>query len=409
MNSHRKHNSPLRRLLRLFKWLIPLGIVAALVALAMKPKPLEVDVGAVSQGAMQLTIDDDGETRVRGRYVVSAPLSGQLLRIDFDPGDLVQKDDLLATVLPAAPNLLDPRARAQAQAAVNSAEAAISSAKTQVKARQDDLVQLEKTWQRSRVLHEKGNIADAEFEQAESAFLAGKNALDAAQAAVDIARFELEQAKTALLRFNGDETANEDLSFSIKSPIEGTVLRINEKSSRMIQAGEPLLELGDPAELEMRIDVLSQDAVRIQPGQKVIVEHWGGENSLSGRVRHVEPSAYTKVSALGVDEQRVDVIADFESVSEGGKTLADGYRIEARIVVWESDEVIKVPVGALFREGDDWAVYRVDGPGARLTKLELGRNNGEVAEVRSGLDPGNQVILHPGDRITEGTLIAPRK
>jgi len=412
MNSKKKRNSPIRRFLRLFKWLIPLAIIGALVALAMKPKPLEVDAGEVSLGAMQMTIDDDGEARVRDRYIVSAPLSGKLLRIDLDPGDAVKKGGILATIDPGVPDLLDPRARAQAQAAVNSAEASIRSAKTQVKARTDDLAQLEKTYQRTKLLHEKGNLADAELEKAESAKVAGENALDAATAAVDIARFELEQASTALLHFTDDKTDREgsdDSSLAIKSPIDGVVLRMKEKSSRMIQAGEPLLELGDPTELEMRIDVLSQDAVRIKAGQKVIVEHWGGEGDLVGRVRHVEPSAYTEVSALGVDEQRVDVIADFESLAGDGAALADGYRIEARIVVWENDQVIKAPVGALFRDGDDWAVYRVVGQNARLTKLQLGQNNGEVAEVKSGLEKGDRVILHPGDRIEEGTLIEPRK
>jgi HlyD family secretion protein len=409
MNSTRKRNSPLHRLLRLMKWLIPLGIIAALVALAMKPKPLEVDVGEVTEGAMQLTIDDDGETRVRDRYRIAAPLSGKLLRIDLDPGDTLQKGDVLATVVPAAPSLIDPRARAQAEAAVNAAEAGITSAETQVEAREDEFYQLEKSWRRSQILHEKGNIADAEFEQAENAHLAGRHALESAKISVDIARFELAQAKTALLHFDGKDSADDERTFLIDAPIDGTVLRIDEKSSRMVQAGEALLELGDPGELEMRIDVLSQDAVRIRSGQKVIVEHWGGENALSGLVRHVEPSAYTKVSALGVDEQRVDVIADFDSFPGEGSSLADGYRIEARIVVWESDKVIRVPVGALFRDGDDWAVYRIDRQSARLAKLELGRNNGEVAEVISGLAPGDRVVLHPGDRITEGTLIVPRK
>ena len=411
MSSHRRHNSPLRRFLRWLKWLILLGISAGLVALAMKPKPVEVDAGEVTIGAMQLTIDDDGETRVRDRYLVSAPLAGRLVRIDCDPGDAVKKGDVLATVLPAAPDLLDPRAHAQARAAVDAAEASIRNAEAHAKAREDDLSLLEKARRRSQVLHEKGNIADAEFEQAESAYIAGKNAITAAKAAVEVARFELEQAKTALLHFDTPQlaTQTEVRDYTILCPIDGTVLRIEEKSSRMLQVGEPLLEIGDAGELEMRIDVLSQDAVRIQPGQKVIVEHWGGEQPLSGRVRLVEPSAYTKVSALGVDEQRVDVIADFDSLAGQGTSLAHGYRIEARIVVWEGDKVTKVPVGALFRERSDWAVYRIDGQVARLSTIKLGRNNGEVAEVLSGLDPGDRVILHPGDRISEGTLIVPRK
>jgi HlyD family secretion protein len=410
MSSKKKRKSLLRRMLRPLKWLIPLIVIAALVVLSLRPKPIEVDVGEVIRGAMQLTVDDDGETRVRDRYSLSAPLSGRLQRIDLDPGDVVEKGDVVATIDPAASNPLDPRARAQAEAVARAADASVASAEIQVETRKVEVAQLEKAFQRNKLLHGKGNIADATFEEVEGAYLAAKHSLDAALTTVEIASFELEQAKAALLHFDGDEGAGnaDELSFSIRAPIDGTVLRIHEKSGRMLQAGTSLLELGNPRDLEMRIDVLSQDAVRIKPGQIVIIEHWGGEGALSGSVRHVEPSAYTKISALGVDEQRVDVIADFGSQQKDGAALADGYRIEARIVIWESADTVQVPVGALFRDGKDWAVYRINGDSAQLTRLELGRNNGEVAEVLSGLDVGDQVILHPGDRIEAGTLIIPR-
>ena len=206
----------------------------------------------------------------------------------------------------------------------------------------------------------------------------------------------------------GGERVATATTFTDISPIDGRVLRVYEESSRDVAAGAALLQIGDPGELEIRIDVLSQDAVKIRPGQRVIIDHWGGEDPLEGNVRLVEPSAYTKVSALGVDEQRVDVIADFAPEQAVGDALGDGYRIEARIVVWEGDDTLQIPAGALFRQGDQWAAFRADGDRAQLVTVALGQRNGEGAEVRSGLAEGDEVILHPGDRIVDGTLIKPR-
>jgi HlyD family secretion protein len=409
---HRKRNSK-NRFFRLLKWLLVLGVCAGLAALAFMPKAVEIDAGQVVRGGMRLTVDDDGETRVRERYTLTAPLQGRLLRIALDPGDSVQKGDLLATIEPAVPDLIDSRARARAEAAVKAAQASVASAQTQVRAREVEASQLEKAFARNKLLLEKGNVAESEFEKAESAYLAAKHARETAEAGVEIVEFELQQARTALMRFDtaasdGKEAGEWD--FKIHSPIDGKVLRVYEKSSRRVDAGTVLLEVGDPAKLEMRIDVLSEDAVKIEPGQTVLVEHWGGDTVLAGSVRRVEPSGYTKVSALGVDEQRVDVIADFQSpATPGAKALADGYRVEARIVVWEKADVLQVPTGALFRRGENWAVYRVEGEHARLATLELGRNNGEVAEVLSGLRQGDLVVLHPGDSIEEGTLVSQRK
>ncbi|MCB1094734.1 MAG: HlyD family efflux transporter periplasmic adaptor subunit [Verrucomicrobiae bacterium] len=412
MSKQKNRNSLLCRLLGTLKWLIPLAIIVVLAIVAMQPKPIEVDAGSVIRGTMRFTVDDDGEARVRERYRLSAPLAGRMHRITLKPGDFVKKGDVLVTLDPGAPDLLDPRARAQAEATMHASTAAVTSARTQLEARSVEAEQLKKAFDRSQVLHEKGNIADAAFEESESAYLAASHARDAAASAVEIAQFELEQANAALLRFDAvpEEAAPGDAwGFSIRAPIDGVILRVEDESERTVQAGVALLELGDPQQLEMRIDVLSQDAVAIKPGQAVLVQHWGGANPLEGRVRRVEPSAYTKVSALGVDEQRVDVLADFVALPGEGETLADGYRIEARIVVWEKADALQVPAGALFRQGDDWAVYKFESDRARLTLLKIGRNNGEVAEVLDGLQEGDRVILHPGDRISDNTLIMPRK
>lgn len=416
MSKDKERNSTRRRWRRLLKWLIAAGIITALVILALKPKAVEVDAATIVRGAMRLTVDEDGKTSVRQRYRIFAPLAGKLSRITLESGDAVKQGEVLAILDPETPTLLDPRARAQGEAAVRAAEAAVASALTQLEARSVEAAQRKKAFERTKTLNERGNLSDAEFEQSESAYLAAKHAREAAASAAEIARYELEQAKAALRRFDDvDETPTPDSEtpdspgFSIRAPIDGVVLGIENKSARLVQSGAPLLEIGDPDALEMRIDVLSQEAVSIKPGQRVIVEHWGGANPLEGRVRRIEPSAYTKVSALGVDEQRVDVIADFTAPLPDGATLADGYRIEARIVIWETDDAVQVPAGALFREGDQWAVYKIDGDRARLKRIEVGRNNGEVAEVLAGLEAGDRVLLHPGDRIAENTLVAPRK
>ncbi len=410
MTREKQRNSASRKLLRMLKWLLPLALVAGLVALAYVPKPVEVDVGIVARGEMMLTVDDEGETRVRERYLISAPLAGRLLRGTLDPGDAVKEGDVLAILDPGAPELLDPRERARAAAIVGAAEASVASARTQSEAREIEAGQLEKAYLRNQVLHEKGNVADAAFEQAESAYRAAKHASAAARSAVEVARFELEQARAAFQRFDVEKGSpdSEDWHFVIRSPLSGHVLRVHEKSSRVLQPGEPVMEVGDSTALEMRIDVLSQEAVKIRQGQRVVVGHWGGGSTLEGRVRKIEPSAYTKISALGVDEQRVDVIADFETLPGEGEVLGDGYRIEARIVIWESKDALQVPTGALFREGEQWAVFRVDGDRARKVVIEIGSDNGDFAEVVSGLSVGDRVVLHPGDRIEEGIPLAPR-
>jgi HlyD family secretion protein len=411
-DTRKRQRSAVRGILRTLKWLVPLAFVGGLVALAFAPKPVEVDAGSVTRNAMMLTIDDDGMTRIRERYTISAPLGGRLVRIALDPGDEVKKGDLLATINPGLPDLLDPRAIAQAEAMVNAAEATLTRAESQFQAAVVDTAQLEKPFRRNEGLRDKGNIADAVLEESERRYLAAQHAETAANSAVEIARFELAQAQAALLHATGRENTEtpeaDDWNLGVHSPIDGRVMAVHEESSRVVPAGAALLEIGDPGALEMRIDVLSEQAVKIAPGQKVLVEHWGGEAPLTGRVRLVEPAAFTKVSALGVDEQRVYVLADFDELPSAIEALGHAFRIEARIVIWEHDDVLQVPAGALFPRDNQWAVYRIEAGHARLALIELGRNNGEVAEVLSGLSAGDRVILHPGDRVEEETLVRPR-
>ncbi|MAS94205.1 MAG: efflux transporter periplasmic adaptor subunit [Verrucomicrobiales bacterium] len=393
------------------KWVIPALIIIAVVAFAFVPRPIKVDLGEVKEQAMMVTVDDDGETRVRERYTVSAPLGGRLLRVGLDPGDSVSEGDILATIDPGSPDLLNPRTRAQLEAMVKASKATVARAKTQVEVATVDLEQEQKNVDRNAKLVESGGVSQAEFEESQRRYSAASYAVEAANSNLEVANFELEQAKAALIHTQGggeqETTEEKDWNFIIRSPVSGKVLRVHEESSRMLQPGASILEVGDPKDLEMRIDVLSQDAATIQPGQKVIIEHWGGSAQLTGRIRLVEPSAYTKVSALGVDEQRVDVIADFDSLPDD-ENIGDGYRIEARIVVWDSPDVVTVPSGALFRSGENWAVFRVIDGKAALQPVEIGHRNGQVAEILSGISEGDTVVLHPGDQVEDGTRVEAR-
>lgn len=404
-------------------WCLAMVALSLLVFFGFRPKPVEVDLGEVGEGPMTVTVDEDGETRIREPYLISAPLAGRLLRVKLEPGDSIQKDQVLSAIDPSVPGLLDARSEAEAQARVAASEAAFRRAESQLEIAQADFEQAERYYERDLGRVERGNISDATLEDTEHAVRVARGNLAAAKSTLEITRFEREQAKAALLfsKSVSGEGAESERHFEIASPIDGVVLRRFQESSTMIPVGERILEVGDPQDLEVRIDVLSQDAVQIRPGQRIILEHWGGEKELVAWVRRVEPSAFTKVSALGVDEQRVWVYGDFdnevesESASDAQSTLhslGDAYRVEARIITWERDKVRQVPSGALFRddsESRDWAVYRVSTAGtAEKVTVRIGERNDQAGEVLEGLEPGDRVVLHPSDKVTEGTRLKER-
>ncbi|MCB1228885.1 MAG: HlyD family efflux transporter periplasmic adaptor subunit [Verrucomicrobiae bacterium] len=421
-------------------WIIAVVIVAALVLIGLRPKTVEVDFGSVSRGTLVVTVNEDGETRIREPYLISAPLAGRLLRVELEPGDPIDKDEVLAAIDPSVPGLLDARSEAEAQARVNAAQASYERTESQLEIAKADFDQAQRYHERDLGRLDRGNISEATLEDTEHQLRVARNNLSAAQSSLEIAKFELEQAKSALIysKSLGREDQPTGRHFEIHSPIEGVVLRRFQESSIMLPAGERILEIGDPHDLEIRIDVLSQDAVRIRPGQRIIIEHWGGEKHLTAWVRRVEPSAFTKTSALGVDEQRVWVYGDFAeddpaaavtkegqvpdstgsnevTAEDEAKALGDAYRIEARIVVWERNDVLKVPAGALFRDsgtqGDErsWAVYRRSDDGvAEKIPVTLGERNDQEAQVLEGLDEGDQVVLHPSDKVDIGTKLESR-
>ena len=392
---------------RVFVFVVVL-LVGVAVTLALWPRSVAVDVAEIRRGPLVVTITDDGRTRIRERYVVSAPLSGRLLRIRLKPGDpVVAQKTQLTTIEPNDPALLDPRSIAQAEARVKSAEGRLGQASPGFESAKTALNHAETELGRIQRLVEKNAGSQQDLDDLRVTFQQARNEYEARRFEVQIAGFELEVAKAALTH-GTDGQPSGDWSFPLKSPISGQVLRVFQESSTIVNPGDRILEIGDAADLEVEVDVLSRDAVRIRPGSRVMLEQWGGSDPIAARVRLIEPSAFTKVSALGIEEQRVNVIIDFADSAEPRPPLGDGYRVEAAIVEWESSSVLTVPTGALFRAGNDWAVFVVEGDRAKRALVETGHRNDNDAEVVKGLEEGNRVILYPGDRIEEGTAITER-
>ena len=397
--------NPLRHL-RNRKVLAIVGFVGFLLLLALWPQSVPVDLTEVERGGLLVTIEEEGETRVRDRFLVSAPVAGQVLRIALEPGDSVREDEtLLATFLPAAPNPLDARSRAESEAAVGSARAALGGARAEEKRAAAALSLARAELVRNQELFEQRIVSQQAKDAAETEARAAQEALHAAEFAMASAEHHLEMTQARLLQASGVSGSR---PIEIRSPIDGVVFKRYRWSEAVVLAGEPLLELGDPRQLEIVSDLLSTDAVRVHSGDTVLIEQWGGDETLEGRVRLVEPSGFMKISALGVEEQRVNVIVDFEDPALAWERLGDGYRVEVRVVIWEGQDVVKVPTSTLFRRGDDWAVFIVESGRARLTPVEVGQRNGLEAEVVSGLEAGQEVVVHPGDTLEDGARVQPR-
>lgn len=381
---------------------------AGLLAFALWPAAVPVETGAVVRGPLRVTVDEDGKTYIRERYTVSAPLAGRLGRIVLKAGDVVRAGEtVVATIDPGDPALLDPRARAQAEARVKAAEAALQQAEATRSRAGAALEQAQSDLSRLRQLQERGSGRLAEIENAVTAEAMRSAEHKAAGFAAEIARFELEQARAALLHSTPTEGAA-DWRFTIRAPVSGRVLRVVQESEAVVAPGSPILELGDPSDLEVRVDVLSTEAVVVRPGNPVTFERWGGDRPLGGVVRLVEPSAFTKISALGVEEQRVYIVADLSDPPESRETLGDGFRVEARIVVWEEQDVLKVPASSLFRSAEAWTVFAVRDGRARATPVQVGRRNADSAQVLSGLAEGDIVVVYPGDKVFDGVRVVPR-
>jgi HlyD family secretion protein len=371
-------------------------VVGGLATAALWPQPIEVDAAQVIQGSMEVTIDEEGETRVRERFTVSAPVGGRLLRIDLEPGDpVVRGKTVVARLAPAPSPLLDARSRSESAALVDAATAAAQQAAAE-RARTGVLLDhARQTRERTQQLASGGAISRADLDAADAAARQAESAFAAATAAMDRAQREVEVARAPLRLPAGAGRA-----VDVLAPVSGVVLTRRRESESVVSAGEPLMDLGDSSEIEVVVDLLSTDAARVAAGNVVRVEGWGGGTPLEGRVRRIEPSAFVKVSALGVEERRVNVIVHLGPMPPDC-TLGDGYKVEARIVMW-SGTAVTVPLGSLFRRGQDWAVFVVEAGRASLRPVIIGERNADMAQVLSGLRPDERVVLHPPDTLRDG-------
>lgn len=388
---------------------IALGLLASIAGVAwlMMPRPIPVETAAVTKGRFVAGIDEDGKTRVRERYVVAAPLAGRLTRVALKPGDKVAADEVIANIVPPAAPLLDPRSRREAEERLGTAEAGRERSRAVVERARAQADQAKTDLDRARMLATQGATTVQALERVELLQRVANRDLRAAEFQDHAAEHELAQARALLARYqDGTDTPIEH--WTIAAPVSGVVLRVLQESEKAVLSGTPLLEIGDPRDLEIVTDVLSTEAVEIRPGADVAIEHWGGPAALSGRVRRIEPAAFTKISTLGVEEQRVNVLIDLLSPQEQWTGLGDGYQVDTRITVYARDDMLIIPSGALFRHGGNWCVYVVADRRAQLRTIELVRRSGRLAATGTGLSEGERVIVYPSDQISPGIRVDAR-
>ncbi len=388
-----------------------LGVAAAaatgLAVWTLLPRPIPVETAVVTKGTFVATVDEDGKTRIRDRYVVAAPLAGRLTRVRLKAGDAVKADDLVATILPAPAPFLDPRTRQEAQERLGTAEANRERTQAAVQRAQAQSRQANTDLDRVRTLVQRGASTTQALEHSELAARVAERDLRAAEFLDHAAEHEVQQAKALLAQYDTKPTAPPE-QWSVTAPVSGVVLNVKQESETPVQPGTPIIEIGDPHDLEIVVDVLSTDAVEIHPGAEVTIDHWGGPGVLVGRVRRVEPAAFTKISTLGVEEQRVNVVLDIVSPQQEWAGLGDAYQLDTHIAVFSEHEAVVVPSGALFRTGSDWNVYVVRDGRAERRAVGLLRRSGRVAAITAGLQPGDAVIVYPSDRVKAGERVRVR-
>jgi HlyD family secretion protein len=392
--------------------LIAAVLLVAVLAFAFWPRPVPVDIGEVVREPMLDTVTEEGRTRVHDAYVVSTPVSGRLRRVEVEPGDPVERgEDIVAYMAPSNPAVLDVRTREQARANVSAAEAALRLAQAERNRAVADLELTESELERQRYLRENDVASEAALDRAVREARSASAALDSADAAVSVRQAELANARAMLDGTSGDREDAPQLiaDIPIHAPASGRVLRLIQQSETTLPAGSPILEIGNVEhDLEILVELLSTDAVRVLPGQRVLIADWGGESDIDGVVERVDPWGFTKFSALGVEEQRVNSVIRFANPDERPQGLGHGYRVVVRIVIWENENALVVPSSALFRDGDDWAVFAVRSGRARRVPVEIDRNNGLQAHIVSGLEEGDRVVLYPSSAIFEGAAVVAR-
>lgn len=380
--------------------------VASLIWFAIRPVPVIAELAEVTRGPMEVTVEVDGEVRIRETWEVSSPVTGTAMRSPVRVGDaVVQGETIVAVVQPVAPSLLDRRSRLQAEAAVHEAEAALAAAESRVQQALQDLAHGKAQFDRAQALVERGVAASVRLEDAAQSLKLRESARDAAISARVLARSSLERARAALVGPEGDAETASACCVEIRAPASGLVMAVDRLSERPVATGERLLSIGDPSDLEIVAELLSRDAVRVPEGARARVEQWGGSGQLEARLRRIAPLAHTVVSALGIEEQRVETVFDFARPVSADTRLGDGYAVRLGIVFWQSDDVLQLPIAALFRDDPDWAVFVLRDGRATQVRVEIGKRNESVAQATAGLAEGDVVVTHPGEKVSDGVLI----
>jgi HlyD family secretion protein len=396
-----------RGLLRkLLLWGFFIGLIG-FVAYGLKPKPIPVETAEVTRGPLTVSVLEEGKTRIRNRYVVAAPVSGNMRRVALKAGDNVKANETVLTVIePGLAPLLDARGQAQAEAVLAGTNAAKMQAEQSLEMARTSAQFAKLSWDRVKSNAIQGSISITDRESIEREALVREREVRAGEFKLQVAEFEVAQAKASLLQLTTPSGTGSLVE--VKAPVSGRILKVEQESAMIVSAGTPLLEIGDPADLEIEAEILSRDAVAIRAGAEVQVEQWGGDTPLKARVRRIEPAAFTKVSALGVEEQRVIVLSDLDSPPESARVLGDRYRVEVRVAVWHEADVLLVPSGALFREGRDWKTFVLKANKAAKVLVQTGRTDGKSTQVMDGLNQGDLVLMHPPDVVKDGSEVVRR-
>lgn len=402
-----KRNQPKHgRIRRVFMWGAMLALVAW-IGYGLRPQPVEIETGQVSRGPLTVHVVEEGKTRIRNRYIISAPVAGLMRRVTRKAGDEVKAGEtVLASIEAAPPVILDPRVRSENEARLNMMKSAEQRAMESLELAKTSAGFAQSNWDRIRNTRDPGSFSRMERDNAERDCALRAGEVRAAEFGLDVARYEKTQAEAALLEM--DHPGGRGQVVELRSPVSGRILKVMQESAAVVAQGAQLLEIGDPADLEIEAEILSRDAVAIPPGATVSVEQWGGDDPLQARVRRVEPAAFTKVSALGVEEQRVFVLSDLINPPPAVKALGDRYRVEVRIAVWHRDDVLRIPSGAMFREGNQWKTFVFDHGRAKRISIETGHSDGRMTEVLKGIEPGTEVLLHPPDTVKDGSAVRKR-
>jgi HlyD family secretion protein len=386
--------------------------VGVLITLALvygfMPKPVTVDAVTARRGPLRVTVEEEGRTRVKDRFVVSAPVPGYLRRIDLEVGDAVSRGRQIAVLESLRSTVLDPRSRAEAEASAASAKAVLDVAREKARAATADAEYARERNIRMKKLAEASFVSKDDLEQSDSEAKKAEATRLSAEAAVTAAQADLERAQSVLRYSAAEHTPSSEQAVVVRAPVSGRVLKLHRESEGVVNSGDPLVDIGNPRMLEVKAEVLSADAVKIKKGTPVVFERWGGDKPLSGRVRVVEPAGFTKISSLGVEEQRVLVIVDFTSPVEVWEGLGDAYRLDTSFIIWEGKDVLQAPASALFRKGEDWALFTIENNRVRLRTVEVGHRNGLAAEILAGLKEGEMVVAHPDDQVKDGAWVKVR-